>query len=102
MLLFGKLHSKELTMFGKYNKFVSALLAALVVAIPAFIAASQDGTVSLQEWLTVIGMLIVPPGAVALSPANKLPTEQLVKQAIENPDINLQVEGRTTIPPAMR
>jgi hypothetical protein len=73
---------------SKYTKALSALGAGLIVAIPAFNAASNDGTVSLQEWLTILG-LFLPAIAVALSPANKLDTPDLVSQINRNPDINL-------------
>lgn len=75
-------------MLSKYTKALSALVAGLVVAIPAFNAANNDGTVSLQEWLTILG-LFLPAVAVALSPANKLDTGDLVNQINKNPDINL-------------
>jgi hypothetical protein len=73
---------------SKYNKAFAALGAALLVAIPSYTAASNDGTVSLQEWLTVLG-LFLGPIVVALSPANRLSTGDLVEQVIKNPDINL-------------
>jgi len=75
----------------EYTKFLSALIAAIVVVIPAYQAAQTDG-VSLGEWLTLAG-LFVPALVVALSPANQLPTKELVDQAIKDPNIDLQVKG---------
>jgi hypothetical protein len=77
------------SMFGKYSKLVATIVAVLVVAVPSLIAASQDGTISLQEWLTVIGLLVVPPTTVALSPANKLTTQQLQEQALDDPKLTV-------------
>jgi hypothetical protein len=82
----------------RYVKLLSALLAGLVVAVPALIAAMGDNNLSLQEGLTVLG-LFVPAVAVALSPANKLGTAELVKQAIEDPEINIKVGPATTLVP---
>ena len=76
-------------MSSRYNKLLAALAAGLAVAVPALIAASQDGHLSLQEWLTVIG-LFVPAVAVALSPANVLTTDQLVGQARRNPELKVK------------
>jgi hypothetical protein len=75
----------------EYWKFLSALVAAVIVVIPAYQAAQTDG-VSLGEWMTLVG-LFVPAVAVALSPANQLPTKELVDQAIKDPNINLEVKG---------
>jgi hypothetical protein len=72
----------------RYTKLLAALLAGLVVAVPALTAASQDGTISLQEWLTVIG-LFLPAVFVGLSPANKLTTGDLVDQVNKNPDLDI-------------
>jgi hypothetical protein len=76
-------------MFGKYSKLVAAIVGALAVAVPSLIAASQDGTISLQEWLTVIGVLLAPPAAVVLAPANTLTTEQLEEQALADPKLTV-------------
>jgi hypothetical protein len=73
---------------SRYTKLWAALGAGLVVAIPALVAAGQDGHLSLQEILVVLG-LFVPAVAVGLSPANKLTTQQLVNQASVNPDVNV-------------
>jgi len=81
-------------LFGKYNKFVAALIAGLVAALPALQAAQPDG-VSLQEWLTIAG-LFLPALAVALAPANALPTKELVDQALKDPSIDLKIEARPT------
>jgi hypothetical protein len=81
-------------MFGKYNKFVYAVIAGLAVAVPALSAANNDGTISLQEWLTILG-LFLPAVATIVAPSNTLDTGELVKQAIKNPDIDLTVSGRT-------
>jgi hypothetical protein len=78
----------------RYSKALAAVSAAVVVAIPAFTAANQDGNVSLQEWLTVLG-LFLPAVFVALSPANKLTTGDLVDQIEKNDSIGLKV---TAIP----
>jgi hypothetical protein len=73
---------------SKYTKAISALVTGLVIALPALNAANNDGTVSLQEWMTILG-LFVPAIVVALSPANKLDTGDLVNQINRNPDIDL-------------
>jgi hypothetical protein len=72
---------------AKYTKALSALGAGLLVAIPSLVAAGQDGHVSLQEWLTVLG-LFVPAVVVALSPANTLGENQLVQQVLNNPSVD--------------
>jgi len=76
---------------SKYSKFLAALGAGAVVAVPSLIAASQDNHLSLQEWLTALG-LFLPAVVVAFSPANKLDTAQLVDQAYADP--NLDVVGK--------
>jgi hypothetical protein len=73
--------------FGRYTKLVYAILAGLVVAVPAWAAAQNDG-VSLGEALTILG-LFLPAVAAGLSPANKLATGDLVEQINKNPDIEL-------------
>lgn len=87
--------------FGKYNKSIAALLAGFAVALPALQAAQPDG-VTLYEWLTIAG-LFLPALAVALGPANALPTKELVDQVRRDPSIELKVEahpiGSASIPP---
>jgi hypothetical protein len=72
----------------RYWKFWVAFLAGLAVAIPSLTAASQDGNVSTQEWLTALG-LFLPAIVVALAPANKLTTGDLVDQVNKNPDLDI-------------
>jgi hypothetical protein len=72
----------------RYNKLWAALLAGLAVAIPSLVAAAQDNQISLQEWLTVLG-LFLPAAVVGLSPANRLTTGDLVDQINKSPDVNL-------------
>jgi hypothetical protein len=73
---------------SRYTKAWAALLAGLIVAVPAFQAAQSDG-VSLGEWLTILG-LFVPAVVSALAPANKLTTGELVDQIDKNPDVQLK------------
>jgi len=72
----------------KYNKAFAALLAGLAVAVPSLAAAHQDNSISLQEWLTAFG-LFLPAVAVALAPANRLDTGEILKQANKDPLINV-------------
>jgi hypothetical protein len=76
---------------SRYSKAIAALLAGLVVAVPSLLAASQDNHLSLQEWLTALG-LFLPAVAVALSPANKLTTDQLVEQGSRDPHVDVVVK----------
>jgi hypothetical protein len=75
----------------RYSKLIQALIAGLIVAVPALLAANQDNHLSLQEILTVAG-LFLPAVAVGLGPANVLTTAQLVDQAHADP--NLDVVGK--------
>ena len=71
---------------SRYNKLIAALLAGLVVAVPALaVAYDSDNTITLGEWLTVLG-LFLPAVATALSAANKLTPEQLAEQLATNPN----------------
>ena len=76
---------------AQYRKFIYAVLAGLAVALPALSAAQTEG-VSTGEWLTILG-LFLPAVVVGLSPANALPTKELVKQIEENPNIDLKIEA---------
>ena len=73
---------------SRYKKMWMAPAEGLVVAIPALVSAGQDGHLSLQEWLTVLG-LYLPVVVVALGPANKLTTEQLIDQAYADPKLDV-------------
>jgi hypothetical protein len=84
---------------GRYSKFWYALLAGVAVVIPSLTAASQDNQISLQEWLTALG-LFLPAIAVALSPANKQTTGDLVDAINRNPDLNL-MRTSVTKPPVL-
>jgi hypothetical protein len=79
-------------MLGRYKKFWYALMAGLVVAVPALTAASQDNNISLQEWLTTLG-LFLPAVVVALSPANKQSTGDIVDAVNADPNIQLEVKA---------
>lgn len=76
----------------KYSKLIAAILAGLAVAVPALVAANSDGTISLQEWLTILG-LFLPAVGVGFSPANALSTKQLVEQVDKNPSLVLRNDG---------
>jgi len=78
----------------RFNKLWAALLAGLLVAVPSIAAANNDGTVSTQEWLTALG-LFLPAVFVALSPANALTTLELIRQALADPKIQMQVSGKS-------
>jgi hypothetical protein len=82
---------------SKYTKAWTALVAGLIVAIPAYNAALVGG-VSLGEWLTLLG-LFLPAVGVALSPANKLDTGDLIKQVNANPDTTLVKPAEVVINP---
>jgi hypothetical protein len=82
---------------ARYRKAWAALLAGLLVAVPALSAANNDGTISTQEWLTVLG-LFLPAVFTALAPPNKPTTGDLVDQINKNPDISLQAAA-TKLPP---
>lgn len=87
-------------MLGRYSKAIYALLAGLAVAVPALIAASQDNHLSLQEWLTVLG-LFLPAVAAALSPPNKQTTGDLVDAVNKDPNLTLKAEVQQPRYPAL-
>jgi hypothetical protein len=85
-------------MSSRYNKALAAFAAGLLVAVPALTAAANDNNVSLQEWLTIVG-LFLPAVFTALAPANKQTTGDLVDQINKNPDIDLVAAKVTTALP---